>query len=194
MAFYRCTFTGLIQGQTVQNVIHMQPNETTGPIAGVADNLQTNWINVIRLNLSNSLTWINIMVQDVSTSPPAQAFNKAISIAGNIGGNSPFWTPACILVSLKTANAGRAGRGRIYVPGMKSDGISINLLSATYRDQLQVNINTLLSYYQQTGGGGVLAWCIAPRVNGSANLKYVTSATVRTIIGVQRRRNFGVGI
>lgn len=106
--------------------------------------------------------WSSTRVRVVDLSSPTGLFFETASVnTGGVAGEAaPNNVAAC--VSIRSANRGRSGRGRNYVPGIPNSLITLNTLDNGF-------ISDLLSAYTQFVGAGLFIvgwqWCVLSRFN-----------------------------
>jgi hypothetical protein len=190
----RVTTTFLWMGQQMQNVLHFSNPDGVLSLAAVASDIEANWIGNLRSAVDNRGKWINIGVRnldDLNVAP----YNKAVSITPiNDHGDQQVPYMACI-IRIRTGVAGKAGRGRVYVPGLATAHTQNGVISTG-------------GFQQWDEPGGVLHYVklaylasstVSPLQIGVYHLADhsftgATDLTLNPVPGVQRRRNIGVGI
>jgi hypothetical protein len=121
-----------------------------------------NWVNTtLSPLLSRDLSFTRIRAVDLG-SPIGLAQEQATTAVGGVDVEAaPNNVAAC--VSLRTAQRGRSGRGRNFVPGIPNSVITLNTLDATF-------ITDLLDAYSTLPGAGsfVSGWqlVVLSRVTG----------------------------
>jgi hypothetical protein len=121
-----------------------------------------NWVNTtLSPLLSRDLSFTRIRAVDLS-SATGLAQEQAIGAVGGVDVEAaPNNVAAC--VSLRTAQRGRSGRGRNFVPGIPNSVITLNTLDPTF-------ITDLVSAYSTLIGAGafVAGWelVVLSRVTG----------------------------
>jgi hypothetical protein len=193
MSVYRVTCTGQLYGLTIQNVIHL---EATGGISGpgdIATDVQAHWLTQIRRLQVNNLSWLDIEVRDVTTVPAPAVFHGPIHDLGSTGGaegpDSPILA-GCL--RLTTAVASRHGRGRVFIAGIGFRGMQFGVFTQAFLIGCEDVSAEILDWYGATGPSP-LTLVVAPRANPAA-FHVVNAISMRPVVSVQRRRNYGVGI
>lgn len=192
MATIRATLQGSMMGSAIYNVVHFRkPDYVTSDLSALADDLDSYWVTYAQAKSIGEMLWLNINVRrvDGGTDP---SFNKAISKAGTAGSNSQALPINALVFKLQTDIIGRHGHGRIYFPGVGHPCFQSGLLTAGCLASYQTLAGQWLARYGP-GGGSSFVLVIAERADPSTTHD-VTSIVVRSTIGTQRRRNFGVGI
>jgi hypothetical protein len=196
MTFFRVSQRGdLPLGDTFVTNFHVESSQVLSSIHATCEQAVVTFWGVLKAHLP-----VDTVLRDVITTELNPANGKNVSaletspnIAGTgIGTASP--QNACILISLRTANASKSGRGRQYYPApvttdLNSDG-SLNNTVALAIDaafgQLATTINGAGNLIVQHGG-------FTGRVNGVPQYtllssSVVTSTQVSEILATQRRR------
>lgn len=120
---------------------------------------------------------------------PAKAvFTPTAPIAGP--GTSVLPVQNSVVMSLRTANATRKGRGRMYLPGLGNSSLdSSGMVGSTARNNVANGGAALMAALQHTQGAGP-ALEIAPVVIGQAGTTFfkVKRCSVGSVVDAQRRR------
>ena len=126
------TISGKQDSQLTINDLYF---EASGAITGASlTNLATNVGNWLSTSLAPLLSqdWSSTVVRAVDLSSATGLTGESpINVTGGVGTEAaPNNVAAC--VSLRTAQRGRSGRGRNYVPGIPNAEITLNTLSNTF--------------------------------------------------------------
>lgn len=190
---FRVTIIGTYYGQTFNNVLNMDNTGTVMNAAQVADDVLAFFVLVVKAWQSNLVTYTGIRVQPMEAGNPASAF-KPITIVGakgNLVVENPF---VAGVLKIGTAFGGKKGRGRIYLPGLTIHGIAGGLF--TTAGLAIVNDNIVLplfgSYNGPTGVGNLKLGVMGRAVDSPFHV--MTNLQIRSVLGIQRRRQVGVGI
>ena len=149
------------------------------------------YTNTILEQLSGSVNYEECIVYFMaSESAPTGAWSAPDPSPGGLAfeGNN---RGGAAVVTFRTANRGRSGRGRVYLGGLAETSVLEGVITGPYGASLELAVNNyrtgaaaeelpLIVYSQFTNG--------APRTTGLA--QPVTSVELRSnILGSQRRRN-----
>lgn len=186
----RVTLSGLRYGQVTQNVLHFDhQTEIWDPQAIVTD-IVNNWIpQAIRFS-GTQFFYKSVLAQCVND-PTKPTFTLAVNIAGTQFDDQRCPGTTASVIKLSTGTGGRHGRGRIFFAGPASDAFQFGIHQATFSGQAAGFLATLMARYGP-GGTSNLRLSILNRSNNT--LIPVTGMQLRTVPGVQRRRNIGIGI
>jgi len=190
MSLHRVTCSGLLYGQTHQNVLHFNNPDGVWTHSQIANDIETNWVNRIKLHQVTSMVWTQIIVQEVSLSPIA-SFTKAINQAGTNLANADAVPFSCFVIQIKTAAGGPHGRGRFYVGGLTNNSHTNGIVTAAVLTAWVNSLNILKGFYGPSGTSQIRL-VVKEKSNNTFNL--MTDLICRQYVGVQRRRNYGVGI
>jgi len=162
MTFFRGSFQGsLPQGDTFVSNLHILSSGTLAATHATFSGAATTFWNALKVYLAPSVSLDNIVTTELN---PATGKNVAalVTAAGILGTGTAPSVPqqTCILVSLRTSNASKAGRGRQYFPspviGILDPLGTINTVSATAIDgaytAMQTTINGSGQLVIQHGG------------------------------------------
>jgi hypothetical protein len=178
--------------QTFQNVFHIFDGETPFVPLTIKGLVETYWINVVKPYQLSSLSYrlIQLRQVDVLGQP---TYNYAINITASGGSAIETWGPLSQLYSFHTLTAGPRGRGRTYLAGQYGGDVVANQWSSarfTAMTTLAAALTTRWVGATPTSGMNLV-------VCGRESLPtphFVTEIVPQPIPGVQRRRNYGVGI
>jgi hypothetical protein len=196
MAVFRVSVYGLYVGQMTCNVIHFnKPDAVQIDMHLLANWVNSNWVhNPFALNVSGFQSWNRIHVAVLDASWPA--IDLTIADAGIDGISQDFTPMVSAVFQLHTDTGGRRGRGRHYVGGFGHYAMNNGFWSPAAQVRLDA-CAAALEFFWKTPGGTVLAASgfamgVCPR-NDPSGFKPVTHGTARGLVGVQRRRQIGVG-
>lgn len=192
MADYRVTVSGTNAGQLVQHVFHIQdPDGATG-LEGTALDLSTNWVNRHTLRQGPQVRYTNILVQS-ATDPLVSPFSLTIDRQGQWSASDRVPPFTALVIKKTTLTGGRHGRGRIFFPGVAPDSFQDGIFTPGYILQWQENFTTPVMARYGPAGSSPLKLMLRANLPDGAIFVPVTTLQVRPILGVQRRRNIGVG-
>ena len=165
------TYSLLNGGEKAQNTIHVYDSgdnfEPAGLAPTIAPYLATFWTAVAPRHHSTTRL-AAARLDRLNPQTGTVLYGSDVAVPGTAGsGVSPNLPTSCALVvSLRTANAGRSGRGRIYHPVVSSsaldaDGYLSSAARTSIRDAYQALFNSLnaltsidgVSVYSRTLGG-----------------------------------------
>lgn len=188
---------GVVDGQITINDLYFQISGGGINAAGLA-NLATNiadwWsLNIIGL-LSQDWSSTRVSAIDLTTATGPTGESAHVEAGGEASEAAPNNVAMC--VSFRTAQRGRSGRGRNYVPGIPNSKITLNTLDSGF-------VTLIVAGYQAMVGAGTFLpgwqWGVVSRFSGglprSSGLfipivsATVTSNTVRSM----RSREVGHG-
>jgi hypothetical protein len=172
--------------------MHVLMKTSGATFAGAAAYLKTNLIDLLKTKQSSTFRWDEIRGLTVNTTPPrADLYNTGFPIACNIGTEEQAHQVA-LVVSTKTAFAGRSYRGRNYLPAIPEASITAGLFDNALVDAVQVYYDDLVAALGASGANVDYQWVVwSKRLQASNG---ITDTIVRNIPGVVRRRRIGVGV
>lgn len=143
--------------------------------------------------LANTFVWRQVNGITVNVTPPQSGtyVGPLWPYTGLVAGDSCPYTNA-VVVKHSTAYAGRSYRGRSYLPAPAETYQASSALTAPALTAIQGHFDTLVTAW---GAGGTdpnyrwVVWSSKPGIGATE----VTGATVRSVLGTQRRRRPGVG-
>lgn len=189
MPIYRVVVSGLCYAALQQNRLHFNSNVAVTE-QEVANIINAHWIENIRQPLTNQTQFLNIAVTNLSN-PLAGAFSLPIQKTGAQGGNEQMISFVCWKLRFLTGLAGRKFRGRCYVgpiqAGFTSFGV-VNGAGIAHWNATLIALRTKFVTAVETGLNLII------RGDGpNPHNTPVTDIQLSTQVGVQRRRNIGVG-
>jgi len=134
--------------------------------------------------LSEDWSSLRVIGTDLSDPVGPRIENSVVVTGGVASESAPNNVAAC--VSFRTAQRGRSGRGRNYVPGIPNVNITLNTIDSTY-------ITNLLTIYAALIGAGTFSagwqWCVVSRfLNGAQRTPPITIPIVDvTMVGTSVR-------
>jgi len=195
MGIYRVVMNSILFGQTCQNVAHFQKagSWTTALADALNVEIRDFFLNNIKNQTSSSTLWNSILCYDAES---ALTPNRTllVNIVGSQGSFATQVAPfSCVIFRLRTAQAGPAGRGRLYLPGCAPSQFVSGVMNAGSIASWQTILNTLGPRYTGASPTSGYHLVVLARANPSG-YKDVITLEVGSIMGVQRRRNIGVGV
>jgi len=182
---------GTLQGQIVNNVIHLRDSNDLVSPAGVVFELKTYFLAYLKTVQSDKVAWNLIMVKNLSVASQETYQGSFTNIVGTLGGivHPNF---SAVLWSLRTGLADRSHRGRLYIAGVVSSQAGDGYLTSAYQTSNQTAITNLLTRYGIGNTQSNMEWGVYSRK--LSTFSPITNIVLRTNVMVQRRRNIGVGI
>lgn len=194
MAIFRVTLT-MTQYQQIfmQNVLHFDWHDFAGPMSQVTTEIQTGWIEIMRQAQVSSIRYRNITVYQVGSG--LTPTNLPLDLPGlDIADPNQSMPTLSVKMRIGTGIAGKKGRGRIYVPGVRQGHWVAGQLSAAGITTWTARANALIARYVGPTSSGPMVLGVSNRTEDVTAFKQADSLTVMVIPGCQRRRNLGVGI
>jgi len=188
----RITVSMVQYGQTFQNVFHITNGSGSFDAPTIKAAIETYWIGYLRTKQLSSIVYSLIQIRRVSVLGDP-TWNYAVSISGSGGSAIETWGPLCQLYSFHTATAGPTGRGRFYMSGNYAGDVQSGRWStAKYADMVTVAAALTTRW---VGGSPTSGYnlCVCSR-ELLPTAHDVTEIVPQQTPGVQRRRNYGVGI
>jgi len=157
----------------------------------IAEELRVNFIGVIKPVQNANYTWNKCTVQTLGSPNGEAVVVNYTPIPGALSG-TPAHSALAVIFQIRTGAAGRKRRGRFYLCGVQQDSILNNILHPAAADLYTAIHNSLTNRYKS---GGTAAINIGVMTRGdTGSFHNATSISHSNILGVQRRRNTGVGI
>jgi len=182
MAIYRVAVRTAVGAEDYINVFHLQA--TGSSPAAVAQAWVTACGAAYLACLPQSATLEDVTVTDLSSLQ--QAIETIHTTGGIFGGVCP--PQAAGLISWRTAQVGRAYRGRSYIPCVPEGHQELGTLDSTITSLYATLAASLSATWPNALGGDLVVFHKATGT-GTAILSYI----VRDIVYTQRRRTLGQG-
>jgi len=113
--------------------------------------------------------------------------------SGGLASVGYIYPTLCYKISVQSTLGGRRGRGRFFVAGGRSDWMTASGITQSAATNGGIMVQDLMSRYSFTGSSP-LKWVLYHRDPEGGSTSHVVSAILRPFMGMQRRRNYGVGI
>lgn len=181
------------RGRQVQNTFYVSNPEGSMPLDVVANNIEAAWIPPFRGSQFTSHLYHTIIVTRVlPTGNPLQHV-KAINILGT-GSSLTLHGSLSYVIKFGSGLAGRKNRGRYYIAGVASGFFetSTEIISAagnTFFTNMCNQLKAAFTGNTPSSGLGLVIWHRGPEPSTTS----VVQITQRSVLGLQRRRNVGVG-
>lgn len=192
MAVWRVTLSCSVDGQVCQNVLHLTASDGILPNT-VTDIMRDQWLPQIRPFQHTGARWFDIEARRVDPIGLAP-FHQTIVQFGS-GDTEREADNPCLarVLQFKTAVAGRHGRGRIYIPGTTQASWDKGFVKTASLTAGQPLVNSLMNSFCNPNPPFGLRLVLSRRSNPSQTIN-VDTIVQAPRIGVQRRRNIGVGM
>lgn len=189
----RITCTCTHQGSINQNVLHFINTDGALTLEQCTIDIRDNWLAKAVLHQGNDTRWININAQNLDN-PLAAPFSLVTDLPGANSAADRCPSFVCFVFKLSTLTGGRHGRGRIFMPGVHQDNFVNNVITSGNLLQWQNDFIAPVMARYGPDHTSPLRLCVRANMPDGPVLNPVIAMQLRTILGVQRRRNTGVGI
>lgn len=187
------TIQQIWRGQVIQNVLNFDVPDGTLSESQVADVIESKWIARVRLRQVNELSYQSIKVQKRVAGPPPP-FIKQLNILGNEGAGTQLFTFTATVIQLFTATGGRRGRGRVYIAGHVNGAFVNHLIEVGQANFWNtVTLPALRASFLSGSNDSGITLGVMDK-NDPSLFAGCTGMQVRSLVGMQRRRNLGIGI
>jgi len=182
MSIYRCALEMSTNSQKYVNIFHVDH------VSGEADSIANAFLAQVSTAYSYCLvTQVTLDQMVVTELSNHEQYTQALDVPGTI--TSDMCPPqSAAVISWKTTKAGRAFRGRTFVPGLSEGSQTDGILANSYKNLLNGLANAIHLPWMQTLSASHV---IYHRETGTYDL--ITSYILRDIVYTQRRRTLGVG-
>lgn len=188
---FRCTTVATMYNQQCQNVFHLL-GPTSDPLdaQAIADDLAVNWVGQIRQRQTSAVRYVAISVRLLESQFPPHV--KTVSILGSQQFDDELHTYDAFVLRLRSAEIGRRGRGRLYIPGVMKGWTTNGLVDDDVIVAWNNNIANLMGSYGPNGSTPYRLTIVPNKAPFST--REVVAMQVAPTLGLQRRRNIGIGI
>lgn len=190
MPIDRCVISGLLYGQLIQNRIYVG-TETFQEVNEVAAHIWNSWVNTIKVFQHQSLVYNSVEVRRVQGGNNEQFTELRNVPAGQLPEEANFSFVSGVL-QFQTGMAGRPFRGRYYCAAIRLGDTRLGQFNAQGFGLWQGQIDILKNAYVGPNGGSTGLQLLI-RGEKVVHNTPVTDIALRPTLGVQRRRNIGVG-
>ena len=180
-----------LRGVPVSITFHVQAPDTvtTTHLANAAQIVKDWWDGTAYFQFSQDLVIQRIEATDVSTQPAQQHIITSFTHGTGNAAVDALPSNVAIVISNRTFFIGRSYRGRVYLPGIASNVVEDNVLTAGAKANLETMWGTLLTNL----GNAALPMIIASYQNNLASREtavatLVSNALVVDTVRTQRRR------
>ncbi|HEY9758858.1 MAG TPA: hypothetical protein V6C97_27060 [Oculatellaceae cyanobacterium] len=188
---FRVTTISRMYGQEIQNVFHLLgPSADPLEMSAIADHVAANWIVQIKNRQSAAVVYSTVKVRLLESQFPP--FVKTINIPGAWNFDDEISTVLSFILRLRSNEIGKRGRGRMYIAGVLKGWTTNGLVDSDIIVSWNSTIANLMGVYGP-GGSGNYRLTICPS-KAPFSTREVTSMQVAPTLGVQRRRNIGIGV
>lgn len=188
---FRVTTIATMYGQQCQNVFHLLgPSSDPLELSAVADHVTANWIAQIRTKQTSAVAYTQVKVRLLESQFPPHV--KTVNITGSNGNDTELSTVLAWVLRLRSAEIGKRGRGRLYVPGVMKGWTVNGLVIAAQITAWDVTIATLMGLYGPNHTSPYQLTIVPSKAPFST--REVTSMQIAPTLGTQRRRNIGIGV
>lgn len=190
MSVHRITLTGNARGRTVQNVFHMHNQDGTLTDEQIAQEILTQWLPQVKRRSGPGCNFTFLEVRRVDNLNPPSPYITQVNVTGT-GSNFNHPQVVCEKLRFQTALAGKRNRGRYYIPLVGQHGDLNDVVNAPAMVILTEVCQILTDRFCKSSGGPI-GLCIWHRDTRTHTM--CTSIIPSATYGIQRRRNFGIGI
>lgn len=118
----------LLQGEQVQNTLYFQRGLgwSIVQLQSMAFNLRTEWGTNVMQFLSAQLSLVEVNAVDLESEVAPSVTVGGVLVPGGAVDADPLPNSVTFCVKFTTAQRGRSGRGRIYLPGIPNNAVTGN--------------------------------------------------------------------
>lgn len=191
MATIRVTLSMTYYGQLFQNVLHFNKSDyVASELPNLIADIKTGWIDQVKWCQSDGLKYVNMKLHHVGSSTPDT--NEVLAINGGTGSSSEYKPFNAHIIRIQSVQAGRSGRGRVYIGGIASNLTDFGFIKTAILATWATKLAAITAMFGPTATSdfqlGVNAHTEVD------NWKAMQSLSINPVEGIQRRRNIGVGI
>jgi len=180
-------------GQTYQNVVHFYGPGGAGDTAqALAAELTANFMPKIANFQSWFLGWQFLHIYNAESSG-TPVYIHPLNNYGGLAQEGYVYPTLCYKISVQSTVGGRAGRGRFFVAGGRASWMTAGGITQSAATNGGAQLTALIARYSNTGTSS-FKWCLIHKDAQNFIVKPMTSLLLRPYMGMQRRRNYGVGV
>ena len=194
MSYHRivCVQTIPSIGQTYNNVFYMQNPDGALTNAQIGAEINNNLGAQLRGFQSWFLGWQFIYVYDADNHDTPN-YIYPCNNAGGLAQEGYLYPTTCFKISWSSLLGGRRGRGRTFIAGSRASWATAAGITASAATNGGVLINNIIARYGNSGNGP-LRMVIWHRGTEPPVPSGVVGGILRPYLGMQRRRNYGIGV
>lgn len=196
MTYFRVSQQGALpDGDVFVTNFHVLSSQSIGTVhTAVSTAVETFWTGTFAQYVTPAVVLQHITTTELNPSNGKNVSAQVKDVNHPGTGTAPSTPQAnCVVVSLRTANAGKSGRGRQYLPALAIGALTnTGTWSLTVATAIDTGYTTMMGSINSTGqivilhGGFVSSG--PPPVYAPLTHDLVTTVAVNTLPGVQRRR------
>lgn len=199
----------LPNGKIVQNILHGQVAAGFAATAAIAEAVRASiagsaaWTSWAAF-LNSATTFSAVAIKDLRSAGLPLVFSTGAAVAGTAAaGTNALPADTSVAITLRTAQAGRSKRGRVFLPGLSNLGIATTGAMLATAQTAAVNLVTQFQTSMSASGitlslinparqayTGRAGAAIPARAAGVVNVTSITSRS--TTLRTQRRRRLKV--
>lgn len=183
------TINGVLAGvNTITKLRFMEVVNTVQERQALAVAIRDRWLADWKTGCAAAMNWQSIVITrhgDENDSP----YQLAINVVG--GGSTLGVFQACIQYNLQTGQAGRRGRGKLYLPGIQTGAMSGGKLASATKVSIDAMLPTLRGRWL-AGGSEAYHLGVFSRLNNA--MYAVVDISYNEVFACLRSRKLGVGI
>lgn len=189
---WRLSMIGSHTGSEIAVItMHVRMKSANGEPEGACNILATNLLDNLKTKQATTFRWDRIVCLSRNLAPPQSVeYTTGFPKAGTVG-LEELPHQVGVVVTSKTAYAGRSYRGRHYLPAFTESEMTAGILETATYTAVQGYYDALVGLIGSAGSNSDYTWVVwSDKLNIATP---VTQAIVRTVPGVVRRRRVGVG-
>jgi hypothetical protein len=179
-------------GATYENVVHFKSADTATNVQ-LADDLQANFMPHAQNFQSWFLGWQYLYVYKIATPLPPVYIRNLGNDSASCAHVGYLYPTTGYKWRIQTTVGGRHGRGRFYVGGSRSDWATAGGITSDAATNGGIHLAAIVNRYK-SGGTSQFVWCLRPPGGSEIDCPSMVSASFWQYLGMQRRRQYGVGI
>lgn len=177
-----------LHNQTVLNVLHFRLDADQPTAVALNQDVRTIIIPTMKGVQSNELQHVAVWTQKIWPLPPLNAVRDATAAGPGTVAQNSLPTSVAVVLTKRTAFAGRKYRGRVYVCGVPVTHESDSTLAAANQAAWQALADKFAFAAWAASDFTPIIWHRGPKTDDT-----VITVEARTILRNQRRRQVGVG-
>jgi hypothetical protein len=192
-------------GQEQVQTFHLRDKSGALTADLIGDKIITDWVEEFAPYQGPQISTVRVEVRKLSIPPVGSDIVTDLPVAGSASFVVGSLTDA-LVVSERTSFLGRSYRGRVYVPGLARDFLQEGAWLTGVTGPVQTFVDEFVTLYGAEGSDDDMLWGVwSPKLgnvytsgvltgyNYSAGFHGITSASVDSVVHVQRRRALGTG-
>jgi len=188
---FECNIRATYLNQMVQNVLHFSAPDNQFTNAQINDIVKTLFIIQVKALQNEHLLYQTLETRRIAPNANVVTVESLLGFTGDLAGVGAHPVIAAIF-TIQTATPGRHGHGRFYMGGVHQESILNGVVEPNAFAAYSTKAGIITTRFGPNATSGINLG--VKQQHPSNNFIAMQQLIARSVFGVQRRRNIGVGI